>query len=84
VAVKGGREWSRKARTENLPGGGFRRRLFQYPYFTAQLLQHSPYDRSENRSLGLASATVAQRTVLALTPPPGSATSVPTVRAGPG
>jgi hypothetical protein len=59
VAVKGGREWSPKVRTENLPGGGFCRRLFQYPYFTAQLLQHSPTDRSESRSLGLVSAPVA-------------------------
>jgi O-antigen ligase/polysaccharide polymerase Wzy-like membrane protein len=59
VAVKGGREWSPKARTENLPDGGFRRRLSQYPYFTAQLLQHSPHDRSESRSLGLVSAASA-------------------------
>ena len=59
MAVKGGREWSPKVRTENLPGGGFCRRLFQYPYFTAQLLQPSPYDRSESRSLGLVSAPVA-------------------------
>jgi hypothetical protein len=59
VAVKGGREWSPKVRTENLPGEGFCRRLFQYPYFTAQLLQHSLYGRSESRSLGLVSVPVA-------------------------
>jgi hypothetical protein len=44
------------ARTEKLRGGGFRRSLFQYPYFTARLLQHRPRDRPETRSLGSLSA----------------------------
>ena len=53
VAVKGGREWSRMTRTENLPDRGFCRRPVQYLYFTARLLQLGPHDPRKTARWGL-------------------------------